>query len=700
MFIIGPVLSLSEKVETAPMTGAILFSKILGAFSISRIPFLNRFSLRTKLVFSFLFVVLAGGILSSLIGTQLVTDTIILQAQNKVKHDLSTAWLVYNESLNRIQDVVQLTALGRTIPDFLQSAQKKKLQDYLVKRRKEFGLDVLTLTDARGVVIFRSYHPFQTGDSRASDPLVQKALQGKTVASTWIMPAEELRQEGSDLVERAFLLFVRTPRAKEPDRNPSTAGMALLAAAPVLNDAGEILGVLYGGTLLNRNYQIVDKIRNLLYGDEKYKGNQMGTATIFQGGLRISTNVRNESGDRAIATGVSEEVYEAVIRKGQSWLARTFVVRDWYITAYEPIRDLQGKTVGMLYVGMLEAPYIDLQNKVVYSFFAIGVVGVLIVLLLSFFITTGITRPLREMLRATRRIAAGDLSVEIPISSKDEIGQLAESYKHMLAGLKQARQELEGYGRTLEEKVEQRSQQLKKIQTQLMQSEKLTSLGRLASGVAHEINGPLTGVLTFSHQMMRKLKDHPELQQELEMIAKEATRASAVVRGLLDFSRETQPQKRPCNINELVLHTLSLMEGQAVFRGIKILKNFDPQIPLVLLDANQIQQVLINIILNSADAMPAGGILAITTQVDPGDAYVQVQFSDTGLGIPEKNLHRIFDPFFTTKGDKRGTGLGLAVSYGIIERHHGQIEVQSEEGKGTTFTVKLPQQASEEVPPL
>ena len=681
------------------MNPSTFFAKTLGSFSISRIPFLNRFSLRTKLVFSFLFVVLAGGILSSLIGTQLVADTIILQAQNKVKHDLNTAWLVYNESLNRIQDVVQLTALGRTIPEYLQSGQKKKLQDYLVKRRKEFGLDILTLTDARGFVLVRSYHPFQTGDSRASDPLVQRALQGKNVASTWILPAEELSREGSDLPERAFFLFVRTPRAKEPERNPSTSGMVLLAAAPVLTDAGEILGVLYGGTLLNRNYQIVDKIRGLLFGDERYRGNQMGTATIFQEGLRISTNVRNESGDRAIGTGVSEEVYEAVIRKGQSWLARALVVRDRYITAYEPIRDLNGKIVGMLYVGMLEAPYIDLQNRVVYSFFAIGVGGVVIVLLLSFFITTGIIRPLREMLRATRRVAAGDLSVEIPISSKDEIGQLAESYNHMLAGLKQARQELEGYGRTLEEKVEQRSRELKKIQTQLMQSEKLTSLGRLASGVAHEINGPLTGILTFSHQMMRRLKDHPELQQELELIVKEATRASAVVHGLLDFSRETRPQKRPCHLNDLVRHTLSLIEGQAVFRGIKILKNLDPQVPLVLLDANQVQQVFINIILNSADAMPDGGILTITTQAAAGDGYAQVHFADTGVGIPEKDLHRIFDPFFTTKGERRGTGLGLAVSYGIVERHHGRIEVQSEEGKGTIFTVKLPLQASEEVPP-
>ncbi len=239
-----------------------------------------------------------------------------------------------------------------------------------------------------------------------------------------------------------------------------------------------------------------------------------------------------------------------MIEKGQVWLDRAFVVHDWYITGYEPIRDITGKIVGILYVGMLEAPYVDLRNKVVYSFFGIGVLGVLLVLLLSFFITTGIIRPLREMVGATRKIAEGDLSLEIPITSKDEIGQLAESFNHMLVRLKQARQELEDYGRVLEEKVEERSQQLRKIQAQLMQSEKLASLGRLASGVAHEINSPMTGILTFSHLLMRKLKDNPELQKELELIVRETTRVSTIVRGLLDFARESRPQKRPCNINE------------------------------------------------------------------------------------------------------------------------------------------------------
>jgi len=665
----------------------------------SRLPVANRYSLRTKLVFSFLFVVIAGGILSSLIGTSLVADTIVAQARNKVRYDLSTASLVYGQALNRINDVVQLTASGRTLPEYMESGRLKSLAEYLVKRRKDFGLDILTLTDPQGKVLLRTYHPYQKGDSQAGDPLVQRALKGETAASTVVVSREDLMKEGSDLAERAFTLFVPTPKAREVPADRETSGMMLKAAAPIWKEPGILAGILYGGVLLNRNYQIVDKVRDLLYGEGRYKGKEMGTATIFQGDLRISTNVREENGGRAIGTRVSEEVYQAVVQKGEVWLDRAFVVHDWYITGYEPIRDLSGRIVGILYVGMLEVPYVDLRDKVVYSFFGIGVLGVLLVLFLSFFITTGIIRPLKEMVTATRKIAEGDLSLEVPISSKDEIGQLAESFNHMLVRLKRARQELEDYGRVLEVKVEERSQQLRTIQAQLMQSAKLASLGRLASGVAHEINGPLNGILTLSHLLMRRLKDNPELQKELELITRETTRASSVVRGLLDFARESKPQKRPCHINELILHTLSLVEGQAVFQNIRIIRNLGSQLPILLLDANQVQQVFMNILLNAADAMPQGGSLTITSNYVPGDSSLQVKFTDTGCGIPEENLNQIFDPFFTTKADKKGTGLGLAVSYGIVDRHRGRIEVQSELGRGTTFTLHLPLEAAEAVPP-
>ena len=664
---------------------------------IARISFLKRLSLRTKLVFSFLFVVIAGGLLSSLIGTQLVANTIIWQAQNKVKYDLSTAWWVYNESLHRLRDVVQLTASGRTIPDLLETGRLKNLEQFLTGRRKEFGLDVLTLTDERGQVILRTHHPFHIGDDQSADPFVKKALQREPAASTAIVSPADLQREGSDLAERAFILFVASSRAKENAADREGGGMMLKVAVPVLNDQRRLIGVLYGGILLNRNYEIVDKVRELLYGNEKYNGREIGTVTIFQDGVRISTNVPNAEGARAIGTLVSKEVYEAVVQHGKTWVDRAFVVKDWYIVAYGPIRDMAGNTIGILYVGMLEAPYVDLRNKVVFSFFGIGVLGVFLVLLLSFFITTGIIRPLREMVLATRKIAEGDLSLELSTTSQDEIGQLADSFNHMLVRWQQARKELEDYGKTLEEKVEQRSQQLRRIQAQLMQSEKLTSLGRLASAVAHEIEKPLAEMLTFSHLFMRKLKNQPELQKELTRIAQETSRVTTLVRDLLNFARETKPQKRPCNINELILQTMTLVERQSAFQDIRIQKNLNSQIPLALLDVNQIQQVFMNILWNAADAMPNGGSLTVTTQWRPEDSFIQVQFIDTGCGIPEKNLHKIFDPFFTTKAGKKGTGLGLAVSFGIIDRHRGQIEVQSEEGKGTTVCITLPLQAAEEV---
>ena len=264
------------------------------------------------------------------------------------------------------------------------------------------------------------------------------------------------------------------------------------------------------------------------------------------------------------------------------------------------------------------------------------------------------------MVGATRKIAEGDLSLELPITSKDEIGQLAESFNHMLVRLKQARQELEDYGRILEEKVEQRSQQLRKIQAQLMQSEKLASLGRLASGVAHEINSPLTGILTFSHLLMRKLKDNPELQRELELIVQETTRVSTIVRGLLDFARESKPQKRPCNINELILHTLSLVERQSVFQNIRIAKNLDPQVPILLVDANQIQQVFMNILLNAADAMPDGGTLTISSRLAARGLFCAGEIFGHRMRDPRGEPEQDFRPLLHHQGgqerDRVGSG--------------------------------------------
>ncbi len=651
----------------------------------------NRLSLRTKLIASFLFVVVAGGILSSLIGTRLVADAIVSQARNKVKHDLNTAWLIYNQSVDRIRNVVQLTAADRTLPELMKSGRWKSLEEFLIKRRKDFGLDLLTLTNARGKVLLRTHHPFQTGDDQGSDPLVQRALKGEPAASTVIVPREELAKERNDLAERAFTLFVPTPKAKEVPVDRQTSGMMLKAACPVWDGNGRMVGALYGGVLLNRDFQIVDKVRDLLYGEGRYKGKEMGTATIFQGDLRISTNVLDEKGQRAIGTRVSEEVYRAVLEKGELWLDRAFVVHDWYLTGYQPIRDITGRIVGILYVGMLEAPYMDLRNKVVYSFFGIGVLGVAIVVLLYFFITSGITRPLREMAAATRKIAEGDLSVELSSKSKDEIGQLAESFNHMLVRLKQARRELEDYGRVLEVKVEERTQELIKMQDHLVQSEKMASMGQLAASIAHEVNNPLSGVLIYNQLIAKKINRREFNREEiLDYLAKmehELSRCTKLIRSLLDFSVQSEPKIKEVNINEVLNRALELGIHAGYKENTRVEKDLRP-LPTFMVDSDQLEQVFMNLIMNALQAMPTGGTLTLRTYMENRELKIAVQ--DTGCGIPPENLSKIFTPFFSTKKEVKGVGLGLSVAYGIIQGLKGRIEVKSKVGEGTTFTVCLP----------
>jgi two-component system NtrC family sensor kinase len=664
---------------------------------LSRIPLVKHLSLRTKLVFSYLFVVIAGGILSSLIGTSMVADTIISQARNKVKYDLNTAWLIYNQALGSIQNVVQLTASGRTIPDFIESKRWDRLEDFLVKRRKDFQLDILTLVDAQGKVLVRTHHPFIIGDYQGSDPLIQQALHGEPVASTAIVSREELQRERNDLAEQAVILFVSTPKARKIPAQKETSGMMLKAASPIWNDAGRLIGVLYGGVLLNRNYGIVDKVRELLYGEGRYKGKETGTATIFQGDVRIATNVLNESGQRAIGTLLSEAVYNTVVVRGEQWLDRAFVVHDWYLTGYKPIRDFTGRIIGILYVGMLEAPYVDLRNKVVISFFAIGIFGVLFVLLLSFFITTQIVRPLREMVVATENIANGDLSIELSIPSQDEIGQLAASFNHMSIHLKQARQELEDYGRRLEEKVNERTQQLSEIQAHLMQTEKLASMGQLAASIAHEVNNPLSGVLIYNQLVIKKIAQGDinkfAILSYLSKMEHELTRSTKLIRNLLDFAVQSEPKMKEVDINEILNQCLDL----AIHTGspnVQVEKYLNPA-PCITADPDQLQQVFINLILNALQAMPEGGVLKLRTYEDNQELKIEVQ--DSGCGIPPENMSRIFTPFFSTKQEIKGVGLGLAVSYGIIQRHRGRIEVKSKTDEGTTFTICLPLSQQQEI---
>ncbi|MCM0080075.1 ATP-binding protein [Geomonas sp. Red32] len=299
-----------------------------------------------------------------------------------------------------------------------------------------------------------------------------------------------------------------------------------------------------------------------------------------------------------------------------------------------------------------------------------------------------VNRPVRELLEHTKRLSRGELDGQVHPFANDELGELADSFNAMTLNLRKAREELEGWGKTLEQMVLERTQEVTQIQAQLIRSEKLASLGELVAGIAHEINNPLTGILMFSSLIQSNPKLDETMKNDIATVMRETKRCADIVKGLLEFARVSTPQKGLYSVNEVSEAALTLIEYQILFHDIKVIRNYG-EVPPVLLDPNQFEQVLVNMFLNAGQAMMGEGVLEITTWADPQQGWAVVKVTDNGCGIPPAILSKIFDPFFSTKENK-GTGLGLSVSYGIIEKHGGGIDVRSEVGTGTTFTIRLP----------
>jgi two-component system NtrC family sensor kinase len=318
-----------------------------------------------------------------------------------------------------------------------------------------------------------------------------------------------------------------------------------------------------------------------------------------------------------------------------------------------------------------------------------GIVSVVILsFLLSLLLTRFVNRPIGRLLTATKKAASGNLDQTVVIRSQDELGELSDSFNNMISELKRSRDAIEDWTQTLEHRVQERTQELQRVQDQLIHAGKMAALGELAAGVAHEINNPLTGVLTFSSLILKKVDENHPWKKDLETIVQQTSRCRNIVKGLLDFARQRKPDKKEWDVHTLIERTLTLVEKQAPFQNIKIVKEFKTNTPKLFIDGDQMQQVFMNILLNAADAMAEGGTLTIRTALKDGMA--EVSFSDTGSGIAKEHLLKLFDPFFTTKQTGKGTGLGLAISYGIVQGHSGDIHVESEVGKGSTFRIKLP----------
>ena len=358
---------------------------------------------------------------------------------------------------------------------------------------------------------------------------------------------------------------------------------------------------------------------------------------------------------------------------------------------------------------------LDKVNQAIREAQTAAIVLMIAVALLSIAILTSfvrfITRPIQILVEVTDQVARGDLSQHVNIDQHDEIGQLATTFNKMIESLKLQRDEIEMYNRTLEEKIIHGTLQLEEAQAQLIQSEKMSAIGQLAAGVAHELNNPLGGILGYAQFTLEKMRKSGTDQQSKEMkayiryltdIETQARRCKAIVQNLLRFSRSSRTTEfEEVNIEQIIRDTVTFVEHQLHMNQIDLKLDCDPNIPQIQGNAGQLQQVFTNLIINAMHASPAESTIMVKARFSPAlgefGGAVEISVHDRGHGISPENINKIFEPFFTTKEVGKGTGLGLSVSYGIIKEHGGEIKADSAPGDQTIFTIVLPVQVNAKI---
>jgi len=609
----------------------------------------------------------------------------------KVNGDLTIAHQYLSRILENTGEHIQALAVSAAFRDAVSASETINLPVLLEKSRQTLGLDFLMLVHGNG----------QSADAGDAWPVVASALGGTSSTAIDIFSNEQLSAVSQALAKRARIDLVETANAVPTDRKSETRGMVVHSASPVTLADGR-KAALVGGILLNQNLVFIDTINDLVYRDASLPEGSKGTATLFLDDVRISTNVRLFEDRRALGTRVSGAVRKAVLDEGQTWLDSAFVVNDWYISAYEPIVDSFGKRVGMLYVGFLETPFRQAKYAtlltIVLAFLIVTAISVPIFLRWA----RAIFKPLERMSDTIAKVESGNMGARTELkAASDEIGRVALHLDGLLDQLQQRDRELRQWNEELNDRVAERTselelanRQIEATTKQLIMSEKLAAIGEITAGVAHEINNPIAviqGNLDVVRSVLGTQAD--EAKVEFRLIDEQIHRISQIVTKLLQFAKPEEyagyvERHAPA---EVISDCLPLVQHLLHKAEIKLVRD-DSATRLVLMNRTELQQVAVNLIVNALHAMPQGGTLTIRTldqdfEAKPG---VTLEIADTGVGMTPELLGKIFDPFFTTKRQE-GTGLGLSISQRLIARQGGGISVQSAPGKGTRFSIWLPE---------
>jgi len=630
--------------------------------------------LRTKLFKGFALIVVIFSVLSGYMGIWTVKRRIIEEVQTRVRLDLGSAWAIYNGKLREIEVVLRLAALKEAVVNMCQERDWSNLEvrNRLERIRVNFELDFLDVVAPDGRVVVRTAAPYVTGDFKTADPLVTAALHGDVQVGMQVLSRMELEHEADGLAERAFLELEETPHARKSERKVENRGMVMAGAAPV-REGGQVLGVIYGGLLVNRNHELVDRICDTIFRNETYQNLPVGTATIFLGDCRIATTVRLKNGNRAIGTRVSKEVADRVLDNGDPWIGDAFVVQDWYLAAYEPIKDGLGQVIGMLYVGILKKPFEDYGRSIIVRYLWVSVFVLFVALMVAFIISNRLALPIHRLVEASNRLASGERHAPVPVDdSCEETARLTQAFNAMAATLVEREEKLKALNRSYME-----------------------TLGF----VSHELKSPVATITNYIY-LLREQRLGPLNEKQLKAVRTvemNSHRLVEMVRHYLNLARIENGEFTPVRtrvdvLTDVLEPLLESIAPEIEARRMRVANLVSPDVVLNA-DLNMVREVFENLVSNAVKYGRDGGQIVLAA-VREGD-FVKFSVKNEGPGIPPDKLGSLFQKFSrleTTEASRRqkGTGLGLFITKNIVDAHGGKITVASEPGGWTEFVFSLP----------
>lgn len=626
-------------------------------------------------------------------------DNLFLKAKSDsalARHALRQIELDHSSALQRLGDSSGLRTM-------LQQHDAVALQQELQGLVREEGFSFVHLTDEAGHWLYETRSDVR--QSSKPSPLTDRALRGRPAAALEVFLPEDLAREAPARLEQARIPLNSDASQGLPDRLFEERALVMRAVYPIRDTRGRVLAFLDGGVVLNANNSLIEDLRARVYGTEALPKGGLGAVAILLNDVRISTNFSLDENRRALGTRVSRKVRDLVIGEGSTLVARDRIGGHWYISAYEPLFDVDGQSVAILQTGFLQGPFLAAQYRAVGLLLLIFLVSIGVSTWVALRGAKSIFKPIEQMTAVVRATQQGREQRISDIRSQDEIGELARQFDAMLDLLQQRNREIQRAADDLELQVQKRTRQLEKKNTdlqttvrllhetrqRLLTAEKLASLGQMAAGIAHEINNPTAVILGHIDLLVGELGSAADgIQGDVEMIIQQCERIRYIVDSLLQFARPNPPEDEidveDVDVNRAVEDTLPLVRHSLQKVPLKVNKRLRAS-RNVRIRRYELQEVLINLLLNAARASSANGTIEITT-ADWNTRGVVISVRDSGVGIAPANLGRVFDPFFTTDAS-RGTGLGLSVSYGLIRRYGGEITVNSELGRGSVFHIWL-----------